>query len=183
MRQTRISQQQIEALLNFLLTPPRPNVENVKVFYHGTIDKFVPEILEKGLQPLKQNGWNATMETARGRTINPSKDDVPGFVYMTLDEAWAHRYAEGKAAYFRAKPGEKFTIGSLDMIKAEDAPVIPDAKPTILRIHADEHVRASLVYDERDVMGSKLEGSVPPSLIEVDTDAPKELTGIAAEIS
>jgi len=154
-----------------------------KYFYHGTIDKFVPEILSEGLQPKKQNGWNAYMETFFGSKINPAKDDVPGFVYMTSDEAWANRYAEGKAAYFRAKPGTRFTIGSLEMQKALDAPVIPDAVGTILRIKAEPQIYFNLVRDERDSMGRKLHGHVPPELIEVDKNPTKQLEGLAAELS
>lgn len=154
-----------------------------KYFYHGTIDKFVPEILTEGLQPKKQNGWNAYMETFFGNLINPAKDDVPGFVYMTSDESWANRYAQGKAEYFRAEPGTVFTIGSLEMRKAPDAPVIPDAVGTILRIKASSQIYVNLVRDERDSLGRKFHGNIPPELIEVDTNTPEPLKGLAAELS
>lgn len=80
----------------------------------------------------------------------------------------AARYAKGKADYFKAKPGERVYIGTLEMIKGQNAPVIEDAVATVLRIKATPQLRVQLEDDENDWAADKLKGTVPPELITVD---------------
>ena len=161
------------ALYDILSTPSHSATEKPKYFYHGTIDKFIPEIISEGLTPHPENTWNGTMETMFGGTYNPAKDDEAGFVYLAPEENWAWRYAKGKANYFRALPGTVFTVGKLKMVKAPDAPVIPDAVATVLRIKAAESL--VLEQDPHDWAATRVHGAVPPELIDGTVPEPAHI--------
>jgi hypothetical protein len=144
--------------------------------YHGTINKFVPNILKEGLVPHRDdNGWDATdVLTAKiyeiagidkNNAYNPKKDDDAGYVYLASRLESAVAFAKAKADYFRAKPGEIFYFMDMALQKGRNAPVIDDAVATILRIKATDQIILNLELDPKS-SGYRIHGNIQPSLIE-----------------
>lgn len=145
--------------------------------YHGTIDALLPSILKNGLRPTSDNTWKAVKlnpftvlfglpeELFLG--YNPSKDDAPGYVYVTPNHSSAAIYAKAKAAYFRTMPRGTFNFGYADdMIfrKMPDAPVIETAKPVILTITPPSDIVSRIEKDIKS-SGYRFYGSIGPQFI------------------
>ena len=119
----------------------------MKQLYHGTIDKFVPSIFEKGLVPVEDNKWDVTMGVFG---FNPKQDEEPGYVFLTTSLGKAMKYATGKALYYRSAPGDKIGIPGLNsrIYKNSTAPTIEDAKPVVIKVLVPE--KFELEPDPRD---------------------------------
>jgi hypothetical protein len=137
-------------------------------YFHGTIDKFVPAILREGLAPHKNdNGWDIEIERFLSRKpYIPKEDDEDGWVYFSDDESYALTYAIGRANYYKTQPGHSFTIPNLirDARKRYGAPVIPDAKPAIIRLSLPDSIR---VEQDDESRGLRFRGTIPASYVGV----------------
>ena len=136
----------------------------MKTLYHGTVDKFVPEIVKHGLKPVIGNTWDASKINGDNIGYNPKVDDEKGYVYLTPKGDRAADYATSKARYLRAQPGEVFVLdgmGGMKMRKMLNAPYIPDANATVLELELPDDVK--LEHDEHDFTGAyKHKGAIVP---------------------
>lgn len=109
------------------------------IFYHGTVDTFVPAILKDGLTPTPDNRWKITLVTITGR-LDPDDSDREPAVYCTPLQAEAKRYAINKSRYYQTKSHKNFKWdalpgwGSVTGIKGSDPKYLPDCKPVVLKL-------------------------------------------------
>lgn len=138
----------------------------MNTFYHGTVDTLAKRILAKGLRPVEDYRWNATM---RYSAYNPKHDDEPGYVYLTKWPYHALEYAQAKARYFIAKPGDRFeAINEIYMRKEPGAPILPDTKPVLLEVNLTDAELAHLGRDWQDSGNSfTYKGMIPPERIKL----------------
>ncbi len=145
----------------------------IKYLYHGTISKFVPSILDKGLSPVEINMWKASIHKFFS-DYRPAEEDPKGWVYLTPSLAVARGFARTKAEYFRAKPGQEFKLHSIysdekgisvDATKDSTAPWYPDAEPAVVRIAATPDLLAKLQPDIKAPDGFMITGTIEPSII------------------
>ena len=135
-------------------------------FYHGTVDAFLPAILNDGLQPVEGNMWDATKMHSPSN-YNPKRDDPKGYVHFTPDAAYAAMYALGKANYFRAEPGSEFNALGMTFTKGTNAPMIPNAKPVLLKAKFTDAEQERIYLDTQDSRGIQFAGKIPHGRIAV----------------
>jgi len=116
------------------------------ILYHGTASPYLPSIREFGLNPSEASKYTFRLETADGKA-NPYTQHA---VYLTTSLDTAKTFAELRAEYVRAQPGEHIADAYNGFFwKDEAAPdALPDAQPVVLELDVPEDIAKKLHADE-----------------------------------
>lgn len=139
------------------------------LFYHGTVKAYLGEILQEGLKSVHEHRWFAKWWDTK---LNISRD-IDNGVYLTEEKPVAEAFAQAKANYLAAKPGEFFDFGWRDlaykMQKNKRAPVI-HTTPVVLRVIVPDEYWEGLLVDPHggDHPGAICKCTIEPKFISVE---------------
>jgi hypothetical protein len=134
------------------------------VYYHGTVKKYLKDILKNGLQPCLVNAWRAHIDLPWVNAEIRDKEE-PGYVYLTSDLIFALNMAHGKAEYLRAKPGE--TMKHFFMTKDKNTPII-HTTPVVLKVDLPSHFNITPDPHSGEESGYRYHGVIDPKYISVE---------------
>lgn len=150
------------------------------IFYHGTVEAYLPRIMKEGLEPCPEHAWLAKgIAASKGLDLDESESV---YVYLTLDEMFAAEIAVGKAEFLALPTGAQSKIFKLEKSGGETI----KTKPVLLKIDLPEEYAKT--HFERDPhsyseLGLRFQGVILPKYItRTDDDKLKKFQSAIREL-
>lgn len=149
------------------------------LYYHGTVQTFLPGIKKDGLKIEAAHAWKIHFSKYGEMTPNPDKGSG---VYVTKSKDHAQAYAQTRADYFGRNPGECFEMFEtaddkkkgyyLFLSKDKDAPVLHTV-PILLTLDIDTSTIPLEADPEDSEYGLICHRTIPASSIVEISKLPK----------